>query len=196
MSIEIFGLCALDDSGLRDLMCKGDLYTWCNKRQGNELIFARLGRYLCNEDWLTLFPNAEVENLGFFGSYHRPIILSLQPTRPIFSSKTSRRFTFEHKWLLEDDFADFLKQTWDGTSEYPSLSAKLSLYSGKLRGWAKKINNLRKELDRLLCSQKAKDNHNRIAAVEREIEILSEKEEIHWKQMSIINWLRCENKGL
>lgn len=63
----------LDECGLHDISFKGDHYTWCNKRRGDDLILAKLGRFFCNFDWHMAFPNAEAKNLAYFGSDHRPI---------------------------------------------------------------------------------------------------------------------------
>lgn len=54
----------------------------------------------------------------------------------------------------------------------------------------KKIQALRKEYERLINHQVAKNNHDQIVKVEREIEKLSEQEELHWKQRSRVNWLK------
>lgn len=69
----------LDDSGLQDLSYKWNRFTWSNRRQGDDLIFARLDLFVCNRSWRALFSNAEVENLAFYGSDHRPISLVFHP---------------------------------------------------------------------------------------------------------------------
>lgn len=63
--------------------------------------------------WHNLFPSMKAENLEFFGSDHRPIYLNLNVTSIQFLNSYPRRFTFEHKWLLEDDFSDVFKNCWD-----------------------------------------------------------------------------------
>lgn len=47
---------AIADCGLQDLSALGNLFTWCNRRQGEDRIFARLDRFLCNFDWNVMFP--------------------------------------------------------------------------------------------------------------------------------------------
>lgn len=69
---------ALDESGLQDISFKGDHLTWCNKRRGDDMILARLDRFVCNFDWHMAFPSAEVENLAYFGSDHSPISVVLK----------------------------------------------------------------------------------------------------------------------
>ncbi|XP_073060288.1 uncharacterized protein [Primulina eburnea] len=114
---------ALEDCGLQDLFCKGDKFTWSNRRKGDDAIFARLDRFVCNLDWRRRFPTASVENLDYFGSDHRPISLTLVPRAHRIIKKYPRRFTFEHKWLLEDDFTQTFKLNWD-KSRALTFSAK------------------------------------------------------------------------
>lgn len=58
---------------LCDLNCKGDPFTWCNRRQNDEIIFEHLDRFLCDFEWKCLFPDAEVNHLDFYSSDHRLI---------------------------------------------------------------------------------------------------------------------------
>lgn len=50
------------------------------------------------------FPSASVENLSFFGSDRRPVSLILKPDYALRIKKFQKRFTFEHKWIVEKDF--------------------------------------------------------------------------------------------
>lgn len=53
----------LYDSGLQDMSFVGDQFTWSNRRGGDEMILARLDRFLCSADWKLNFPDAEVKHL-------------------------------------------------------------------------------------------------------------------------------------
>lgn len=99
----------MEDCGLNDLMFVGDKFTWFNKRQDNELIFARLDRFLCTRDWHHLYPTAKVRILDLYGSDYRPIFIKLCPTVCATDRKSSQIFYFENKWILEDDFFPFLQ---------------------------------------------------------------------------------------
>lgn len=46
---------------------------------GGMLIFERLDHFLCNLEWASLFPMAEVINFDFYGSDHMPILIKLTP---------------------------------------------------------------------------------------------------------------------
>lgn len=40
----------IDDSGLADLKCR-DLFTWINRKFGDDIILERLDRYFSNHEW-------------------------------------------------------------------------------------------------------------------------------------------------
>lgn len=92
---------ALDECGLHDVTSRGYRYTWCNKRKGDDTILARLDRYVCNYEWNFRFPAAKAENLAYFGSDHRQVSLVLKPDPFPNLRKVPKRFTFEHKCLIE-----------------------------------------------------------------------------------------------
>lgn len=179
-----------EDFSLRELESIGNPYTWYNKKHGKDDILARLNRFLSSFDWINLFPMAKSENLNYFGSYHRPVCLCVCHRSIPVMDWHKKWFTFEHKWLLEDDFSDFLKKKWMKVIGIQSLLEKLSRSSEYLRSWAgecfsqlaKRINNLRKEHNRLMDYWIVKDKACRIREVEKEIEKLSYIEEIRWKQ--------------
>lgn len=188
---------ALEDCGLREISYVGDNFTWCNKRQGDDRILARLDRFLCNFKWNLLFPSAVVQNHIYLSYDHRPIFLRLSQVRKNCWNKFPKRFTFEHKWVLENDFTDFFKLSWEGLRYYENLPEKLLKCSRDLKSWAgnrfqrlgQKISMLRRERDRLLSSFHDRDNYNQIQNIEHEIEKLSDQEELHWKQRARVNWL-------
>ncbi|XP_075498859.1 uncharacterized protein LOC142537187 [Primulina tabacum] len=107
----------LTDCGLFDIQARGDPFTWCNQRLGDENIVARLDRFVCSSEWQSQFPTAEVEHLAYCGSYHRPIYLTFKSGPLQNLRKCPKRFTFEHKWLLEEDFTDTFSRSWQALKE-------------------------------------------------------------------------------
>lgn len=103
---------ALNDCGLPDISYIGDPFTWCNKISGPDRVLAFLDRFLCSSNWHLTFPTAEVVHLSYLGSDHMPILLRLSKETHHRWINASKRFTFEHKWLLEEDFTHFFKQSW------------------------------------------------------------------------------------
>ncbi|KAK2665103.1 hypothetical protein Ddye_003677 [Dipteronia dyeriana] len=61
---------------LEDLGFVGDKYTWCNKRNGDELMMERLDRSFGNKEWEHLFPSYNVRHLDYWNSYHRLVVLN------------------------------------------------------------------------------------------------------------------------
>lgn len=180
---------ALEDCLLQSLKCKGDLYTWCNRRKSDDMICAKLDRFVCNESWHNLYPVSVQENHAFFGSNHRPISINIQAISSNNLARYPKRFYFEKKWLLEDDVANCVAQGWNGSVLIPNLPDQLSSCSHVLKIWAgemfnrlgKKIQRLRNDMEYLWTLTPVKDNIARIFRME-EIEKLSEHEKLQWKQ--------------
>lgn len=173
---------------LRELPGKGDHYTWFNRRSNEHIILECLDRYFCSYEWQVRFPNWEVSNLEFYGSDHRAILISTQPTYSEQLKKGPYRFTFEHKWLLEEDFSSVIAQ-WNFSGEFGYLPDKLSHLSSILRDWARsrfsnvprQIAYMRRELNRLNHSASLHRYRSRISELEFNIEKLELQNELHWK---------------
>ncbi|XP_073041675.1 uncharacterized protein [Primulina eburnea] len=141
---------------LSDLNCTGDLFTWCNRRKNNDIIFERLDRFLCNNDWQLLYPAAEVSHLDFYSSDHRLISVSLKKGCEVLFKKGPKRFMFEHKCMLEEDFHQVMNQ-WMHNDINVDLPNALFQFSGVMKNWAgsrfsdlsRKIEFFRKELNGL-----------------------------------------------
>lgn len=187
----------LEDCGLSEINYSGDKFTGFNKRRGDCLIFEHLDRYLCSGDWKAIYPNASVMNLEFYGSDHRLILINLCPDNLNGIRKSAKRFYFEHKWFLDENFSHFLHHCWNSGGRSLEIPEKLRYCQREITNCAgncfdnlaKKISCLRGKLNKLLHSNLVWDNFDRISDLEQEIERLSNKEELHWKQRAIANWL-------
>lgn len=112
-------------------------------------------------------------------------------------AKYPKRFYFEQKWMLEDDFADCVEQGWS-ESVLLNLPDQLSACSHVMKRWAgqrfnklgKQIYHLRNEMEYLWTLTPIKDNLARILRLEKKLEKLNEQEELHWYQRSRANWLK------
>lgn len=127
------GFFRMEDCGLQDSGCKGDPSTRCNKRKGDDIIFARLDWFVCNLDWNIKYPTAVVKNLDFWGSYHRPILLNMDLVIQLNLSIKPKRFSFEHIWLLEEDFTNYVKWLWEGRRMNVNLPTTLFQCIGDLK---------------------------------------------------------------
>ncbi|KAL4305780.1 hypothetical protein AHAS_Ahas16G0112500 [Arachis hypogaea] len=73
----------------------GSRFTWKGGiREGQERVYKRLDRALCNSEWRTNFPNAFVEVLPRIQSDHHPLLLH---TRPDNSTQGKRPFRRKNK---------------------------------------------------------------------------------------------------
>ncbi|PON86984.1 Endonuclease/exonuclease/phosphatase, partial [Trema orientale] len=72
----------------------------------------RIDRFICNESWRTLFPLAAVENLDFYKSNHRPILLTLTEKLENQGDRHDRPFRFEPFWVNENDCMEIVNSHW------------------------------------------------------------------------------------
>ncbi|PON64499.1 LOW QUALITY PROTEIN: hypothetical protein PanWU01x14_123760 [Parasponia andersonii] len=70
-----------------------------------------IDRYICNESWRTLFPLAAVENLDFYKSNNRLILLTLMEKLEN-SDRHDRPFRFESSWVNENDCMEIVNYHW------------------------------------------------------------------------------------
>lgn len=125
-----------------------------------------MDRFVCNESWHNLFPMSVTENYAFFGSDHRLISLGIHDIIINNLVGYPKRFYFEQKWLLENDFADCVATGWTGSILNPNLPAQLTLCSQEMKNWAgerfnrlgKKIQRKRNEMEYFWKSIIVKDN--------------------------------------
>lgn len=117
---------------LSDLKCNGDQFTWCNRWHTEEIIFQRLDRFLCNCDWQLMYPLAEVNHFDFYGSDHRLISSTMKLGCEFSSRKWPKRFMFEYKWMMEEDFQLIMDQ-WSKNEFLDDLSSNLYKFSGVLK---------------------------------------------------------------
>lgn len=123
----------IENCGLVEFMHYGNKFTWCSRRLDNYFILERLDRFFASNTWNTCYPFATASNLEFYGSDHRPILITLCPGESGSFQKRSKRFYFEHKWFLEEEFPSFLNQSWNSCGTSYDLPTKLQLCQAKLK---------------------------------------------------------------
>lgn len=135
---------------------------------------------MANIPWIDLFPNIVIHNLDLFGLDHRPIQLKIpQPVHHPHHNHSSL-FTFEHKWLFEDDYKDILANAWSSLPAGADLHDRLTTMSKSLKDWAyNKVGDLlrrmkatRKELNMHLNIEDDLYNHEKTQALEASLEKL------------------------
>ncbi|XP_058110927.1 uncharacterized protein LOC131253807 [Magnolia sinica] len=65
----------IHNSGLIDAGFVGNRFTWCNYKQGNARVWARLDKVLLNSSWVFEFQLFRVEHLPRINSNHSPLCL-------------------------------------------------------------------------------------------------------------------------
>ncbi|KAH6771766.1 hypothetical protein C2S52_005519 [Perilla frutescens var. hirtella] len=91
----------LRECGLEDLGFKGFKFTWSNNQDEDTLIQERLDRFLASEEWLALFPQAQVEHLVRVASDHCPLLL-FEAKKQTLRGRRKRIFQMEEMWFQDE----------------------------------------------------------------------------------------------
>lgn len=119
---------------LMDLESKGCVFTWNNRREGEELVKKRLNRALSTMEWRIEYPNAEVVAMPAIGSDHSPLLLLVFPRR----KNRKKEFRYEAFWDEDEECEQIVKIAWcNSASPGADLVAKLRLMSNQLAEWSK-----------------------------------------------------------
>ncbi|KAK2637858.1 hypothetical protein Ddye_025653 [Dipteronia dyeriana] len=119
----------------------GPKFTWSNEREGSASVLERLDRGICNNDWRNLFPNFVIRHLDFWGSDHRPLVLSFSENQgqggaePL---KMKRRFLFEECWVDDSECKLLVDSVWNGvvvTSSVSEILKKIDRCGKVLQSW-------------------------------------------------------------
>ncbi|KAK6146669.1 hypothetical protein DH2020_020538 [Rehmannia glutinosa] len=196
----------IDDCRLLDLGFDGPRFTWRKSLNNENNVWERLDRFLGSQCWIEKFKNYKVQNLDFFGSDHRAILLHTDFSQGAgsYSRQRTPLFRFEPFWLSSNSFKENLQNIWDeSTTHGSSLKSKLKYCGVALKGWSRtefgnlrnRIEGTQKELSRLNKAHPSIINVERIKEVERKLERMLALEEYYWKQRSRADWLRGGDKN-
>ena len=81
-------------------------------RRKKQVVKCRLDRALGNNEWHNLFSCSHVEYLGMIGSYHRPIVASIDNK----VLKFRRQFWFDKQWIGKDGLMESITRGWNSRS--------------------------------------------------------------------------------
>lgn len=91
---------AINKCGFKDLGYNGPDFTWCNMREGKEMIYLRLDRALAILEWIDQYGNMRVHHLVDSVSDHCTLlVIDSIPQRP----SKRRRFHFEAMWTKREE---------------------------------------------------------------------------------------------
>lgn len=93
---------------LIDMGFIGDIFTWCNNRQGRARIWERLDRVLANLEVQSLFPSLTVSYLPRITSDHSPLLVRWEVKAP----RISAGFIFQRMWADHANFNTPMATDW------------------------------------------------------------------------------------
>lgn len=117
---EVLAMC-----DLRDLGCVGSLFTWCNNREGDHIIFERLDCFLANSHWCELFPLGFVCHGQVIYLYHCLIWFNMRGTQQ--NRGGPKIFKFEFMWAKEDECFNIINDVWSSCTLEGSLGKIMHL---------------------------------------------------------------------
>ncbi|XP_072074464.1 uncharacterized protein [Arachis hypogaea] len=185
----------IDKCNLIDVGYSGSRFTWKGGiREGQERVYKRLDRALCNSEWRTNFSNAFVEVLPRIQSDHHPLLLH---TRPETSIHGERPFKYEAMWNTHEDLPNVIKSAWNNEYDFP---VALNNLTESLKKWNNETfgNIFRKKrrlLNRIQGIQKSRlyGRNKFLDGLEKdlseELKKILDQEEIFWLQKSRQKWL-------
>ncbi|KAF4369729.1 hypothetical protein G4B88_022127 [Cannabis sativa] len=134
---------APSSSRIRKFKPQRNLFTWTNRQKQPNHTQERLDWCLSNNAWDAIFPDSQLNHGDFFGSDHRPLILTLQYMNGHRNQKP--RFIFDKLWMSEPGFEDCLRDAWTQTNPNPhpnpliGLKERLTTCSSRLTLWKQSL---------------------------------------------------------
>ena len=192
----------VNNVGAIDLGFNGPWFTWSNRRIGLANIRERLDRGLCNVDWQSMFPKANVRHPTTPNSDHNPILLDTH----LETHGGSRPFRFVTMWVKNGSSVDVVQGAWDipveGLQDFKFVKKchrtkkDLISWNRSIFGFAK--SRIRAIEDKLKLVQELEPTQEKLAieaTLSLELNDWLEREEIKWKQKSRELWLKEGDKN-
>ncbi|XP_019177860.1 PREDICTED: uncharacterized protein LOC109173056 [Ipomoea nil] len=171
----------------------GGRFTWERGRGTESWVEERLDRAVATVEWAESYEETLVRKIRTLQSAHSAIYVDIE-SRPVRAATHS--FKFESAWLLEEGCAKVVDEAWrqstglDFQQRITLCGQRLARWGGEhFRRFGNRIRELRSRLDSLQ-EDRAPQAVDEFLAVEGELEILLQQEEIFWKQRSKQLWLK------
>ncbi|KAL0458975.1 UNVERIFIED_CONTAM: putative mitochondrial protein [Sesamum latifolium] len=141
---------------------EGVRYTWCNRRQAPDMVWARLDRACGNSVWCERNPETVVMHIAVPYSDHVMLRVQWRGTN-VTKEKRKCQFRFDARWLQSKD-----------------------CQKSKSQRDLKELEETYRKLD---ASPINRSRHTQMEQVRREIEECHRRDMLKWKQHSKIHWL-------
>ncbi|XP_074352667.1 uncharacterized protein LOC141691812 [Apium graveolens] len=145
VSNSLIDLEANKESGSKNGLGAGEMYTWEKSRGSVRWVQERLDRGMENKAWQDLFPAAQVRVLEVSTSDHLPLFLNLN--RQVFMPR-EKRFKFENIWIKDKECRNIVQDCWNAAGRELK-----NLRSRRDAGGIQKYNKVRWEFLCLLEKQ-------------------------------------------
>jgi hypothetical protein len=197
----------LADCGLSDLGYKGYMFTWNNRRFGEENIQVRLDRGMATASFHNLYPFTTVEHIPTEESDHNALLIRISGENAATVRREGRGFSYEEMWSKHEDYGDMIKRSW-GLSPATGLDLsgfwrQLHQMSASMQRWSfekfgsvrKELKDLTSKLDDARTNALISDSSQEVTEIERRLHDLYEKEEIMFRQRSRQEWLKAGDRN-
>lgn len=99
----------LEECNLTDVGFSGPMFTWERENLVETNIRERLDQGVANNEWLSIFPNAQIRHLPHTISDHCPLLINLNDQ----TWHGVKKFRFKVWWTLEDSFECVVQRAWN-----------------------------------------------------------------------------------
>ncbi|XP_019100869.1 PREDICTED: uncharacterized protein LOC109132875 [Camelina sativa] len=170
----------IDCCNMQDLKFKGNPFSWVGKRQ-KETIQSCLDRVFINSDWKASYPASETEFLTIAGSYHAPVIITVEEE---FCVKRGQ-FRYDKRHVDSEDFVRAVKKGW---------STELSRWKRRSKtNSAEKIQILKAQLD--VAERSNSTTLAEVTNLRYELTKAYSEEEQYWKLKSRNQWMNLGDRN-
>ncbi|XP_062100704.1 uncharacterized protein LOC133806603 [Humulus lupulus] len=98
----------VNSCGLEDVKYNGRFFTWNNKQDGKNRVYAKLDRFLATSEWIDTYSTSEVSFLPEGNFDHSPALLTVYPSM----QNIKKPFRYFNFWKNLNGFLDVVKQCW------------------------------------------------------------------------------------
>jgi hypothetical protein len=183
---------------------RGPKFTWSNCREGSAFIKEWLDRIVVNLGWCELFPDVEVIVEASTTSDHAVVEVYLNGKQA--GNSTTRLFKYEACWTLDQGYNDAFLCAWQQPAAigdyWIKLDKKLTICKNGIAEWKKSIvripqqstYRLKQKLNKVQ-GRSGEQTRNEALILQQEINILTDQEDLKWRQRAKADWLRMGDQN-